>query len=242
MTPLNPLDSWSQREEQKLREPKSKCFIVGEGANTEYWYFESLALILAKKNKPELIELKPVERTEEDRNQSAPRKLFEHAEKIMEDTDGIYGFDADTDRVVMVYDADVYKGDKTRYLEDLGRFCEKVKVAVTNPSFDLFLLLHAENALEKYVWPNEKRILKNEKAGKHRRFIDTLASDALGINVKTNPDVGLLAERFEEAANREFELNQDPEDAIGLLTSNVGLVLSGIVHDGKDDGAPMPSE
>ena len=60
MPPLNSLDTWSSRNEWKVEKPKSKCFLIGEGANTEYWYFDSLATRLAKEGKPELIELKPV--------------------------------------------------------------------------------------------------------------------------------------------------------------------------------------
>lgn len=53
MPPLNSLDTWSSRNEWKVEKPKSKCFLIGEGANTEYWYFDSLATRLAKEGKPD---------------------------------------------------------------------------------------------------------------------------------------------------------------------------------------------
>lgn len=96
MSPLLPLDTWSARAIRPEVAPKSKCFLVGEGANTEYWYLESLAERLAKMNVPELIELKPVKRTGDDRNQSAPRSLLEQAKRIRADEDGEFGFDVET--------------------------------------------------------------------------------------------------------------------------------------------------
>lgn len=77
MPPLNSLETWSVRSSRGNRKPKSKCFFIGEGPNTEYWYLKSLAVRLAKMNAPELIELRPVERTGNERNQSAPKKLLE---------------------------------------------------------------------------------------------------------------------------------------------------------------------
>ena len=93
MAPLNALDTWSVRSPSPERQPKAKCFLVGEGANTEYWYLEELANLLARQGKPKLIELKPVERTGAQRNQSSPKKLLEHAVEIYDDEGGVYGFE-----------------------------------------------------------------------------------------------------------------------------------------------------
>ena len=51
----------------------------------------------------------------------------------------------------MLFDADVYKGDSERYASDFSMFSGVAEVAVTNPSFELYLLLHLDDALEKYV-------------------------------------------------------------------------------------------
>lgn len=59
----------------------------------------------------------------------------------------------------MFFDADVYKGDSGLYASDLDMFSEVAEVAVTNPSFELYLLLHLDDALEKYVLLMKRRSL-----------------------------------------------------------------------------------
>lgn len=230
MPPLNSLETWSVRSSRGNRKPKSKCFFIGEGPNTEYWYLKSLAVRLAKMNAPELIELRPVERTGNERNQSAPKKLLEQAQLIRDDAE-TYGFDPNADRIVVFFDADVYKGDSGLYMSDLDMFSGVAEVAVTNPSFELYLLLHLDDALEKYVLPNEEEILGNGYVGR-RWYVEKLASDVLGFNVKRNEKVGELARRFGVAAMNERTLNQDPSQSIGRLTSNVGARIMEVMHTG----------
>ncbi len=230
MPPLNSLETWSVRSVVGNRKPKSKCFFIGEGPNTEYWYLESLAIRLARMNAPELIELRPVERTGDERNQSAPRKLLEQAQRIRSKAEA-FGFDPETDRIVVFFDVDVYKGNFELYASDLNMFSDVAEVAVTNPSFELYLLLHLDDALEKYVLPCEEYILRNGYVGR-RRYVEKLASDVLGFNVKRNEKVGELAQRFRIAVVNERALNQDPSQAIGRLTSNVGARIMQVMHAG----------
>ncbi len=230
MPPLNPLETWSVRSASGERRPKSKCFFVGEGPNTEYWYLKSLAVLLAKKDAPELIELRPVERTGNERNQSAPRKLLEQAQRIRSGAEE-FGFDPEIDRIIVFFDADVYKGNFELYASDLAMFSGAAEVAVTNPSFELFLLLHLDEALERYILPNKEEILRNGYDGR-RRYVEKLASEAFGFNVKRNDKVGELAQRFAVAAANEQALNQDPLRAIGQLSSNVGACIMRVIRAG----------
>ncbi|MDO4849557.1 MAG: hypothetical protein Q4B45_07300 [Coriobacteriia bacterium] len=52
------------------------------------------------------------------------------------------------------------------------------------------------------------------------------------MNLKSNPNVGRLAERFDIAVAQEPKLNQEPRDAMGKLTSNVAKVICGLVDAG----------
>lgn len=63
MAPLNSLGTWAVRSSGGRRRPKSRCFFIGEGPNTEFWYLSGLAERLARMDVPELIELRTVERT-----------------------------------------------------------------------------------------------------------------------------------------------------------------------------------
>lgn len=237
MPPLNSLDTWSSRTEWKVEKPKSKCFLIGEGANTEYWYFDSLATRLAKEGKPELIELKPVERTEREKNQSSPRKLLDHAVAVINGQANGGEFIKGTDRIVVVFDVDVFKDDPDGYATLLADFrTAQIEVAVTYPSFELYLMLHKRGALEATILPNRQEIEENGHAsGSRRRFIEKLASDELGMNPKTNHHIGDLAANFEIALVAETKLNQDPDLAVGRLTSNVAKTIQGVIEDGAID-------
>lgn len=230
MPPLNALETWSRRSEPTLRQPKAKCFILTEGRNTEFWYFDSLATTLARKDLPRNLEIRPVRRTGEDENQSNPVKLAEYASQIIKDgVEGELGFDGERDLIVVVFDTDIYKGDKSSYLKQLEAFPDGVLTAVTTPSFELFLLLHHDRAFEDFINPNRSRILANEKVGAKRRLVDTLVVEAFGKNPKKNPSIGDLAEKFEAAEANENGLNQDPKKAIEDLTSNVAITVRSII-------------
>lgn len=232
MAPLNSLGTWAVRSSGGRRRPKSRCFFIGEGPNTEFWYLSGLAERLARMDVPELMELRTVERTGDEKGQSAPVKLLEHALAVRDDEDGKFGFDPDADSVVVFFDADVYKGDEEGYLRMLERFEGVADVAVTYPSFELFLLLHLDNAVEEVVGPNEARIVENGYVNR-RRFVEVLASERLGMNVKRNSAVSGLSARFGVAASAEPLLNQDPAKAVGRLTSNVADRILEVVRRGS---------
>ena len=95
---------------------------------------------------------------------------------------------------------------------------------MTNPSFELFLLLHYEGVYEELILPNTELILANQKVGK-RRYIATLFTDKSGMNPKENSSVGNLAAYIDIAVTQEEKLNQDIDNAIGNLTSNMGKLF-----------------
>lgn len=230
MPPLNALETWSRRSESILRQPKAKCFVLTEGKNTEFWYFDSLATSLARKGLPRNLEIRPVRRTAEDESQSNPVRLEAYANQIIEGgIEGALGFDDECDLIVVVFDTDIYKEDEEAYLELLESFPDRVLTAVTTPSFELFLLLHHDRAFEDFIDPHSDEILANKKSSAKRRIVEKLASDAFGKNPKSNPGIGQLADRFEIAEANEGNLNQDPKRAIGKLTSNVALTIRSII-------------
>lgn len=66
-----------------------------------------------------------------------------------------------------------------------------------------------------------------------RRFVEVLASEKLGMNVKRNKSVGGLSERFGVAASAEPQFNRDPAKALGRLTSNVAARVLEVVRRGS---------
>ena len=243
MPPISPISTWNQRRTPTLRATKGKCFFVAEGANTEFWYLKSLARRLAKQDLPRLVEMVPVERTGSDQNKSHPRSLVRQAKEIRDDPDSRFGFDPASDRVVIVFDADVYRQDNEAYLGDLSEIESVAQAAVTNPSFELFLLLHKPGSLNADILPHERKILENAHyPGGRRRYISGLASEALGVNLKKNfGAVAALADDFRNAIAQEALLNQDPALAMGRLTSNVALVIKSLIEEDFPDGPASPS-
>lgn len=116
-------------------------------------------------------------------------KLLDHARKSGATPTGRFGFDPGLDSVVVFFDADIYKGDEERYLRELKAFDGVADVAVTYPSFELFLLLHLDDAVAGVIGPNEDAIVANGYVNR-RRFVEVLASEKLGMNVKRNKSVG----------------------------------------------------
>lgn len=229
MPPLNALDTWTVRNASKNRQPKSKCFIIGEGAHTEYKYLRALSLRLAKQGIPKLIEIKPVRRSGAERNHSAPTRLRDQAISIRKNEDNKFGFEEDSDQVVVIFDADIFKNRPERLDAILSSFDGVAIPALTNPCFELFLLLHKENAVQDIILPNAEALFENVAFEGKRRIADKLVSDTFGINPKSGR-VDKLSEKFELAAEAEKALNQDLSLASEMLTSNVGLVLSGIIY------------
>ena len=228
MAPIRNYSGWNQRatDRQDPIEPYQKFFFICEGANTEVFYFKELINLRKELSIHPLIDICLLEKTEEDRNLSNPKRLIEFAETQKSSPE--LSFDPEHDRMIVVIDADIYERDPTAYpeiLEMVEKYCDIL--AVTNPAFELFLLLHYEGSYETDILPNAAQILENRKVNS-RRFISQLFSQKSGMNSKTNPAVGKLAANIDIAILQEQNLNQDASNSIGKLTSNIGKIISDI--------------
>jgi len=228
MAPIRNYSGWNQRaaDNQEPIEPYQKFFFICEGANTEVFYFKELINLRKQLGIHPLIDVCLLEKTDEDQNLSNPKRLLEFAEEQKSNPD--ISFDREHDRMIVVIDADIYQ----RKPEDYPKILEMAKdysdvLAVTNPAFELFLLLHYENSYKTDIVPNTAQILENRKVN-NRRFISQLFSQRSGMNSKTNSAVGKLAANIDIAILQEQNLNQDVEDCINKLTSNIGKVISDI--------------
>lgn len=131
---------------------------------------------------------------------------------------------------VIVFDADIYERLPADEFDSLLREKDDLIFAVTNPSFELFLLLHFEEAYIKWIKPNEREILTPSKTGQ-KSYICTLFSEISGMNPKKNPKVGLFADRVLSAIREEKLVNQNVSLTRGRITSTVGMVIDHIRSD-----------
>ena len=231
MPPIRTYTDWNKRpsDHEDQMEPFRKYVFICEGANTEVWYFRKLIDLRKRLGIHPLIDIRLWEKTEGDQDITYPRKLIEFAEARKADAE--LAFDRNHDRMIIVFDADIFSAKVTGY-EDVVSLGEQYGdlLGITNPNFELYLLLHFTGAYEEDILPNDERLLRNEKVGNMRLSYSLLLSRT-GINSKTNEAIGDLAEKVETAIEQEKHLNQDVHACLGQLTSNIGSLIEMIRAD-----------
>lgn len=229
--------------------PYTLYFILCEGAKTEYFYFEGLLSQMTsidEKTVPKTIKLIPnarfIDKVGKDRNNSAPKNLI----KVALDTDfrkeqGI----RETDKFVIVFDLDIFAPHRLgsqlpensyEYLLDLasdGVGTSNIFFAVTNPCFELFLLLHHQDAYKKIIQPDMNNIFQNDEVSTSHRYITRLFSTVYGFNSKSNKKIQGIAENFGTAIEEEKNLNQELGDGHQKITSNVGKIIKMMIDEAR---------
>lgn len=228
MAPVRSYTNWNQRpsDQQEQIEPFQKIFFICEGSNTETFYFKKLVDLRKDLGIHPLVDVRLMEKTGKDKTLSSPKRLILFAEE--QKSDPCIAFDRERDKMIIVFDADIYEKRQNDYSEIIKMAKEKNSIlAVTNPAFELFLLLHYEKSYEENILPHKEEILDNGKVN-GRRFIDQLFSEKSGMNSKKNPKIGDLVREISVAIEQEKKLNQDVEHCKGHLTSNIGKIISEI--------------
>ena len=233
MAPVRSYTNWNSRhtDNEEQREPYRKYFFICEGANTETWYFRKLIDIRKALNIHPLIDIRLLEKTEEDKDISFPRKLIAFAEGQKENES--ISFDKERDKMIIVFDADIFEEKVQDYDEVVALGEEDNILAVSNPAFELFLLLHFENAYEEDIKPFEDQIIKNEKDG-NQTFIYKLLLARTGMNPKKNSAIGELAKNVDIAVAQERKINEDIHVCKGKVTCNIGKIIYDIRNDSGD--------
>lgn len=230
MAPVRSYTNWNCRENDAKEqiEPYRKYFFICEGANTETWYFRKLIDIRKSLNIHPLIDIRLLEKTDEDKDISFPRKLIAFAES-QKDNQKI-AFDKERDKMIVVFDADIFE-TKVQDYDDVIAEGEKNNIlAVSNPAFELFLLLHFENSYEQEILSNQDKIIANQKEG-NQTFIYKLLLSKTGVNSKKNPQIGELAEKVDIAIMQEKKMNEDIHNCKGKITCNIGKIIESIRMD-----------
>ena len=228
--PVHTYTNWnsrpSDREEQV--EPFRKYFFICEGANTETFYFRRLIDLRKQLGIHPLIDIRLWEKTEEDRNLSFAKKLVEFAESQKQNKNN--GFDPERDKMIIVFDGDIFEEKVQGYDDLIATIEEKDIAAVTNPNFELFLLLHVAGSVEQRVKGHEMEFLTMDEKNRYSYAYNVL-HELTGMNAKTNPRIGELADKVLIAINQEKMINQDIHQLKGKVSSNVGKIIEGIISE-----------
>lgn len=234
VAPIRTYSKWNSRKDNDKEqiEPYRHYYFICEWANTERWYFEKLIDLRKDLSIHSKIDLVYLEKTEEHTHLSDPKKLIEFADSKKGSGDII--FDRNFDKMIVVFDADVFENGKDGYDTIIENGSKSNILGITNPSFELFLLLHYNNSLVEIITPNEDKIIKNEWVGSEsnrRRFIEDLLRKKAGIKPKTNSQIGELARDVLIAIEQEKQINNDISIAKGKLTCNIGQIIQSIIDD-----------
>ncbi len=231
MSPLREFRSLTTRFEEEVEiDPLRRYYLIFEGANTERKYFQGI-----DNNRKELginsqIELVILHKEGDISSFSHPIKLLELIEDKKKSLKRDGKFDKAIDRFVIVFDRDSYEK-----AEDYVEFVEKAIgdniLTVTSPCFELWLILHYEAAVEKYVVPNKDRLFDNEKVSSSHTFASRLFSEISGTNPKSGSFFNKIRGGIELAIKQEKLLEQDILNMLTDTGSNVGVLIEQMRED-----------
>ncbi len=222
--------NWNSRpsDNEEQIEPFRKYVIICEGANTETFYFEHLIDSRKQLGIHPLIDMCLWEKTEKDRDISYAKNLFAFAEEQKRNPDN--GFDTERDKMIIVFDGDIFE-EKVQGYDELIRSIEENDIAaVTNPAFELFLILHIRDSYEQYIRGNESEFLSKVKDEKNS-YAYRVLHEITGMNSKKNPEIGKLADNILLAIEQEKFINQDIHNLKGKVSSNIGKIIETIINE-----------
>lgn len=199
------------------KDPKSiyVISIAGEG-KTEERYFNGLKEYCNLGT----LYIEPLEKEREDDTKSHPKyvlEMLEEREKRWEE----YGVDPNELWMVVDRDKQNVSGEQ---LSEIIKDCDRkgYNLALSNPTFELWLLLHLRRA-DEY---DKNKLLKNEKVNKKRRFIEKELSDILdkGYN-KRNFNFKDFQSGIKDAVERGKILPTNNKELIEELGTTVCLLV-----------------
>ncbi|HBP26003.1 MAG TPA: hypothetical protein DD618_03525 [Acholeplasmatales bacterium] len=163
-------------------EPFRTYYIIMEGTNTEPDYFRLLEKRLSDLKIRNNIRIVYLERTQQDRGSNSPRQLFRFLQdfrKCQNDKAAVY---------CMVFDRDSYKNQVNPtegYLNFLNQNQKsKIRMIVSSPCFEVWLLLHQKNSVSDIIEPNAKPIFENARLTSSFTYISKMVRDVFGFNPK----------------------------------------------------------
>lgn len=238
MAPLRSYGFWNVRPSNKEEqiEPYKHYYFICEGQNTERWYFEKFIDLRKEFSISSLISIEYLEKTDEHRTWSDPKKLYELAQSYRKGSQ--VSFDPKHDKMIIVFDADIFENrEEIAYDSFIAEASQENLLCVTNPSFELFLLLHYEESYKTLIEPNKSKILENEwvDCGDEKiRYIEHLFRLRSGLKPKQDQEIANLVKSVFVAINQEKKLNNDICKCRGQLTSNIGNIMYTILTDKGD--------
>ena len=200
---------------------REKIFVLAfEGNITEEKYFSEFKN--SNKFNDELIYLHLLNRKTNDTN-SAPNHVFRKLKKEAKDE---FNFNKG-DELWMIIDTDRWKNIPIiiQACNDL----ENMFVAVSNPCFEFWLLLHIKD-IQEYNVEELESLLKNEKTGS-RNYVERKIVEIVGSYNKKNLKAEDFLPHIDSAVLRAKTLDQPQEDYPTRLGSHIYKLIEKIKKD-----------
>jgi hypothetical protein len=190
---------------------REKIFVLAfEGNITEEKYFSEFKS--SHKFNDELIYLHLLTRNADDTN-SAPNHVFS---KLKKEAKEEFNF-KDGDELWMIIDTDRWK-NIPKIIEACNGL-ENMFVAVSNPCFELWLLLHIKD-IQEYGEEELESLFKNHKIG-NRNYVETKIVEIVGSYNKTNLKTDDFLPNIDTAVSRAKNLDQPQEEYPTKLGSHI---------------------
>jgi hypothetical protein len=205
-------------------EPFRRYYLIFEGKNTEKKYFQGIEGYRKELEINSAIELVILSKEGEIRDYSSPKKLLELINNKKEELKSTSQYGEEIDRFVIVFDRDSFEKEED-YLEFIETAGSDNILTITSPCFEIWLLLHYENALEVHIKPNEGDIIENKKVSNAHSYISNLCSEISGVNPKNNVNFPFIKDYVNVAIEEEKKICQINEEMFSVLGSNVGILI-----------------
>jgi hypothetical protein len=185
----------------KIKDYRKFFVIAAEGQDTERIYFEALQVWL--KNQPQhnaIVKIEFLKREENDKSNSAAGNVIEQ----LDDYKKRYAIDLQ-DELWLVLDRD-RQNFKIKNLAEIVQLCKQknYELAITNPCFEFWLLLHLADFRDYDV----EDLLNNvKKSSTSKRFLETELTKLLGSYSKSSYQVMKLIEKIDFAISQAQQLD-----------------------------------
>lgn len=212
-----------RKDFKRLEGVKSDRLIViaAEGRCTENIYFEAMKVSLCASN----VHVKVLHR---DTNESSPAHVKEQIQKYISD----YGIQDIDDELWIVIDRDQWK---EKMLSDVAQYCsqnDNLRLALSNPCFELWLLLHFEDVAS-YEDEMKKKLFQNKKNSKSGEpWLKRRMRELMGSYSESDYDAPSLLPRIGTAINRAEQLDLNKADRWPqTIGTRVYLLAKSIMED-----------
>jgi hypothetical protein len=188
----------------KTKDYRNFFVIAAEGQETEKHYFEALQVWLKthsqQNSQNPIVKIEFLERKEEDKSKSSADKVIEQLDKYKKQ----YSIE-EQDELWLVLDRD-RQNFKIKNLAEIVQQCKQksYELAITNPCFEFWLLLHLANFRDYKV---EDLLNNTKKSSTSKRFLETELTKYLGSYSKSSYQAMTLIEKIDFAISQAQELD-----------------------------------